>query len=75
MGAEPGPLRGFRALAILVPAEMAAYVEKVVPLTASMLLVLNGGGIRTYLFAAHLPHSQRPDCGQIQGDSNSELLN
>ena len=67
------PQGGFRALAILVPAEMAFFVEKVVPYTASMLLVLKQGGIRTFLFSAHLPHSQRPDCGQVWADFNSEL--
>ena len=67
------PQGGFRALAILVAAEMAFFVEKVVPYTASMLLVLKQGGIRTFLFSAHLPHSQRPDCGQVWADFNSEL--
>ena len=67
------PQEGFRALAIGVPMFLAPFVEKVVPMTASMMVVLKQAGSRTYVFNTHLPHAQRPDCAEVWADFVSQM--
>ena len=48
-------------------------VEKVSPLSCGIAVTLRKGSVRTYVVAAHLPHSQRADCFDTWQIFNSEL--
>ena len=67
------PLRGFRALAIGIPTHLAPFVERVIPMTAAMMVVIQQAGSRTFVFSTHLPHAQRPDCLQVWSEFVAQM--
>ena len=61
------------AVAIGMPSRLIPFVEKVVPLSCGIGVIVRQGAIRTYVISAHLPHRQREDCLDTWQIFHSEL--